>query len=104
MPLAEISDRAPVIKAIDECKRLGRDPFLKKYGFGRARSYRPVFEGHLYNSKAIVGVAYGYLQGSSGPLKPRDFSGGDRTVRRLLEGLGFAVEVDDSIADPQASE
>ncbi len=103
MPIAEINDRAPVIRAIEECKRLGRDPFLKKYGFGRARSYRLVFEGHLYDSKAIVGVAYGYLQGSSGPLKPQDFSGGEKTVRRLLERLGFVVEVDDTI-DPQLSQ
>jgi hypothetical protein len=82
---------------------LGREAFLKKYGFGRARSYRLIFEGHFYDSKAIVGVAYGYLPGATGPLKPQYFSGGDKTVRRLLEGLGFVVEVDETIADPQLS-
>jgi hypothetical protein len=99
MSITEINDRVPIVKAIEECKRLGREPFLKN-GFGRARSYRLVFEGHFYDSKAIVGVAYGFLPGSPGPLKPQDFSGGDKTVRRLLEGLGFVVEADETIADP----
>ena len=39
MGLAEITNRQAVLEAIREFDRLGRDRFLNKYGFGRARSY-----------------------------------------------------------------
>ena len=51
--------RASVLAAMDEADELGRDAFLSKYGFGRARSYFVVRDGARYDSKAIYGVAYG---------------------------------------------
>ena len=45
-----------------------------------------------YDSKAIVGVAHGFLPGEQ-PLKAAEFSGGEATVGRLLRDLGFAVQV-----------
>ena len=94
MRIAEIKDRAPIVKAIEEFDRMERANFLKKYGFGRARSYWLVHNGRRYDSKAIVDAACGYLPGRSAPLTAKDFSGGDKTVRRLLEDLGFVVEID----------
>ena len=81
-----------VERAIFEFDRLGRDAFLNKYGFGKARRYFLIREGRRYDSKAVVGVAHGYDQPDLGPLRPQDFSGGDATVVRLLESLGFDVE------------
>src|SRR6266478_2064250 len=90
-----------VVKAIEEFDRLGRDSFLKKYGFGRARSYVLQKDGHSYDSKAIAGAAHGYLPGHVA-LKPKQFSGGEATVRRTLKGLGFIVvdEATDSLPAP----
>jgi len=69
---------------------LGRQAFLKKYGFRKARDYMILNDGVYYDSKAIAGAAHGYLPGSV-PLSWREFSGGEVTVARTMEGLGFKV-------------
>lgn len=63
MALADIT-RDAVERAISECDKLGRDAFLSKYGFKRARKYLLLENGKEYDSKAIAGVAHGYLQGA----------------------------------------
>jgi 5-methylcytosine-specific restriction enzyme A len=90
--------RATVVDAIAEYDRLGQDEFLVKYGFDRARSYLLIHNGRAYDSKAIVGVAHGFLAGERA-LAARDFSGGEATVGRLLRGLGFTVQVGDLTPD-----
>ncbi|WP_440902500.1 HNH endonuclease [Actinosynnema sp.] len=82
--------RAEVLRAIAECDRLGAEEFRKRYGFGQARRFVLVYEGGEYDSKAVVGVAHGFLAGRE-PLRASDFSGGQATVTRLLAGLGFTV-------------
>ncbi len=91
MAWQDITDRESVVKAIRECKRRGREPFLKLYGYRRAREYYLVHEGRAYDSKAILGVAHKYQFGKA--LKYSDFSGGDKTVKPKLESLGFEVNV-----------
>jgi 5-methylcytosine-specific restriction enzyme A len=81
--------RASVLTAVAEFDRGGRDAFLRSTGFGRARAYYLEHDGHLYDSKAIVGYAHGISTGT--PLGPGDFSGGDKTVAQRLEALGFTV-------------
>ena len=50
-------------------------------------------QGHKdYDSKAIAGAAYGFQYPQRGALRSEDFSGGENTVRALLEGLGFSFE------------
>ncbi|WP_239591021.1 HNH endonuclease [Vitreimonas flagellata] len=83
---------AAILAAIKEFDDLGREQFLAKYRFGPARSYFLVHNGRRYDSKAIVGAAHGYLP-EERPLTADGFSGGDATVRRLLERNGFAVEI-----------
>jgi hypothetical protein len=90
--LKDLTDVSAVQAAIDEYDRLGRVPFLHKYGFGRAQDYFLIANGRRYDSKAIVGAAYGYQFPQEGPLSHGKFSGGEATVRRLLERLGFTVE------------
>ncbi len=53
--------RHAILLALDEFQRLGREGFLRKYGYGMARDYfvvHPV-SGLACDSKAIVGAAYG---------------------------------------------
>ena len=83
---------AGVERALVEFDRLGREAFLAQFGFGLARGYFLVRDGRRYDSKAVVGAAHGYDRPELGPLLPQDFSGGEATVARRLESLGFSVE------------
>ena len=76
-----------------EFDELGREQFLAKYGFRRARAYFLVYEGKTYDSKAIVGAAYGYEFPGQEPLRWNELHGGKRTVQRKLEELGFEVRI-----------
>ena len=88
-----------IIGALDEFDLIGRPAFLAKYGFGEARNYFLRHDGKDYDSKAVVGAAHTRRHGD--PLRAADFSGGDATVKRLLEGLGFEVW---GIFDPQVGQ
>jgi hypothetical protein len=91
VPLADLTSQAAVRQALDEFDALGREGFLEKYGFGRAREYFVLRSNRLYDSKAIAGAAYGYQFPIHGPLSAGDFSGGEATVQRKLEELGFEI-------------
>lgn len=89
MSLADVTDANAVLAALAEFDRLGRDAFLKKYGFAQARDYFVEHNGRSYDSKAIAGAAHSHQHGT--PLTASDFSGGDATVASRLESLGFQV-------------
>ncbi|MEU7477815.1 HNH endonuclease [Lentzea sp. NPDC042327] len=89
MSIRDITAEA-VLEAIAEHDRMGQHRFRETYGFGAARTYVLVHEDREYDSKAIVGVAHGYLPGHE-VLGPAEFSGGLNTVVQVLEGLGFQV-------------
>jgi EVE domain len=93
MGLTELTSRDAVLQAIEEFDALGREAFLEKYGFGQARDFFIRADDRLYDSKAIAGVAYGNQFPDRGPLKSTEFSGGDATVRQVLERLGFEIHV-----------
>lgn len=93
--LSNITSQQPVLEAISEYDQLGREPFLRKYGFGKAQSYWLVYGGKRYDSKAILAAAHGFARPDLGPLRPTDFNGGKNTVKRKLEELGFTVSSDD---------
>jgi len=90
--LALLTDPNAVLQAISEFDERGRDPFLRKYGFGKADRHRYFLEhnGQRYDSKAIAGVAVGKQHPERGPLKADEFHGGE-PVKRKLEELGFKV-------------
>ena len=100
-PGMKVSDHHPiksvqswaVDKALDEYDRIGRAAFLDKYGYYEAREYYVVRvvsgERRYYDSKPILGAAYGYQHPTNGPLGPREFSGGLQVTLPVLEGLGF---------------
>ncbi|MFC9649574.1 HNH endonuclease [Streptomyces sp. NPDC056937] len=89
MALTDIT-RREVERAIEECDRLGRDAFLKHHGFQPARRYLLSHKGKHYDSKAIVGVAHGFLSGQQ-PLAASDFSGGAAHAAGLLKSFGFDI-------------
>jgi hypothetical protein len=93
MALSDITSRQAVLDAIGQCDRLGKAAFLKRYGFGPSKNYFLMFDGREYDSKAIAGVAHGYQFPDQGPLSAKHFSGGMRTVQRVLENLGFELQV-----------
>lgn len=96
MRLGDLTDPSAVFTAIAEYDRLGSDFFLARYGFNPARSYFLVHDGKRYDSKAIAAAAVGFQFPADGPLTANEFSGGEATVRRKLESLGFRVEVLDN--------
>jgi hypothetical protein len=89
--------REAVLAAVQEHDRVGPAEFLRDNGFKPAREYRLILDGKAYDSKAIAGVAHGFVGRGFNRLKSSDFSGGDATVRRVLERLGFTVERDTSL-------
>jgi len=72
---------------------LGREAFLENYGYGKAKRYYLVWQDKYYDSKAIIGVAHKYECPNYGPLTSEEFSGGENTVQKKLEELGFRVQV-----------
>ena len=78
-----------MLAAVKEFDQRGREAFLKSTEFGAARAYFLRHDGKLYDSKAIVGYAHGVSTGVQ--LRPKDFSGGDKSVVQRLEMLGFEV-------------
>ncbi|MFE7128082.1 hypothetical protein [Streptomyces sp. NPDC057617] len=82
--------RQSVLKAIAEYDELGREAFLSKYGYSKARTYVLVHEGREYDTKAIAGVAHKWDQERA--LKPAEFSGGKAHAVTWLERLGFQVQ------------
>lgn len=89
MSLKDLNDPKAVLEAIAEYDQLGQEVFLKRYGFGKARTFALIHGGRSYDSKAIVGAAHGYQFGT--PLSSKQFSGGLATVVPKLEELGFTV-------------
>lgn len=85
--LSSLTSRQAVLEAIEEAKQLGRQAFLEKYNYKRSRRYTLMHEGQPYDSKAIVGVAFGKQHGTY--LTSKDFSGGLSRVVPLLKNLGF---------------
>jgi hypothetical protein len=101
MAFSDLSDASAIERALTEFDELGREAFLQKYGFGRARHYFVQREdGRRYDSKAIVGAAHGLQFPNLGPLSASDFSGDENTVKALLQHLGFTVV--DTGADQEA--
>jgi hypothetical protein len=100
--LEDLTSADAVRAAMAEHDSLGREEFLKKYGYGHALRYFVREGDSRYDSKAIYGVAYGHEHPEQGPLPNDAFTGGEATVKRRLEAIGFAVEDKGSGALPRS--
>ena len=87
--ISMLTSKNAVLQAIEECNKMGRDEFLKHYGFKYSRLYPLKYKERIYDSKAIAGVAFGKQHGNV--LKAKDFSGGIATVVPTLLKLGFSA-------------
>lgn len=103
MAYSDPISRESVLRAIDEFDRTGRDAFLRRYGFHRARKYLIDHRGRLYDSKAIYGVAHRFEYAGAGPLSSNKFSGGKDHICPKLEQLGFRIIDLDAKIDGGAS-
>jgi hypothetical protein len=100
--ISDITQPDAVKQAIAEYDRIGKDAFLTKYGYRSAAKYFVKHEGKLFDSKAVLGVAYGFQFPKDGPLASNDFNGGEATVARVLKSLGFEVlKQDDDLLHPK---
>ena len=100
MALSDLTQNS-VLQALAEFNELGRDAFLDRYKFGKARGYFVVHNGRRYDSKAIAGAAHAYTSSNARALKASDFSGGEKTVASKLRELGFTVtEPVDRVEEP----
>lgn len=102
MALKDISDPGAVEQAIAQFDELGREQFLKLYGFRRARRFLLEYDGKVYDSKAILGAAHGIQFPDEGPLSWKEFSGGEATTVKKLADLGFHVVASPVADDPTA--
>jgi hypothetical protein len=87
MALRDLTEAA-VRQAVEEFDQIGREAFLAKYQIDGARGFWVVDNGRAYDSKALAGAAHGFLPVQS-PLLFNQFSGGMKTVRRIMNELGF---------------
>jgi 5-methylcytosine-specific restriction protein A len=86
----DVTDENAVLAAIKEFKEFGRDKFLKKHGFKRARQYFIVYEGKRYDCKPILVSAYHHQYKK--PLGDHKATGGvNPKVKPHLESMGFTV-------------
>jgi hypothetical protein len=88
-----------VTKALVEHDRLGEEEFLRRYGFGRAKTHFVRVDGKAYSSKAVLGVGHKYSGAGWVPLRSDDFHGGEQTLT-CLRKLGFT----EFTSDPNEAE
>lgn len=75
--------REAVLGAIDECRTIGIEAFLGKYGYGPSRRFQIRHQGQSFPMKAIMGVAAG--------LKHSEFFSGAEHLVKHVTRLGFQV-------------
>lgn len=90
-PYRRLTSRRAVLAAMAEHDRLGAEGFRVRYGFAAAETYTVAHAGRTYDSKALVGVAFGIQFPELGPLASGSFSGGRGHAAGHLHRLGFDV-------------
>lgn len=91
MTWTDLNSAEAVRKALKEFDDLGRDAFLKRYGYGRSARFVLSHEGREYDAKAVIGAAHGHQFPDKGPLKSSEFPSSERAVKGTLERLGYSV-------------
>ncbi|MDR6530235.1 hypothetical protein J2800_000971 [Caulobacter rhizosphaerae] len=87
----DLTSRKAVLATMARYDEMGGQAFLDAYGYGEASLYLAHHAGRTYDSKAIVGVAYGVQYPDHGPLVAGSFSGGKGHAAGHLARLGFEV-------------
>jgi 5-methylcytosine-specific restriction protein A len=98
MTWRELDNRDSVLNALQEFDRVGRDEFLRKYGFGKSARFMLEHNGRQYDAKAVIAAAHGYQFPAKGPLRTADFPSSAPAVKGTLERLGFTVTTKGEVA------
>ena len=80
-----------VERAIKEYDRLGPERFFAEHGFAPTTTYELVWDKRRYPPKAILGTAYELATGQR--LASGDFEGGKTGAVKVLEKLGFNIQI-----------
>jgi hypothetical protein len=91
MSISDLSSKDAILQAIHEFDDVGRESFLRKYGFAPSRKYLLFYDFALYDTRPVIAAAHGFQFPDLGPLKPREFKGRDKAVHRKLESMGFTI-------------
>jgi hypothetical protein len=96
--LTQLSHEA-LKKSLKEFDRLGRDEFLKTYGYRKGRGTYMIKVGRkLYDSKPIIGVAFKWTE-LGRALRADEFSGGAAHLGNVLRKC-CGIELYDTSANP----
>ena len=87
MKHAILTKHAAVLEAIDEYNEVGREEFLRKYGFNRGK-YFLLVDGMMYDARPIYAAAHGYEHPQKGALAA--FNSGFK-AEDVFRDLGFVV-------------
>jgi hypothetical protein len=85
----DVTSSEAVLQAIREYDESGREKFLKRYHFNKARKFVLIHNGKEYDSKPLLAAAYKFQYGGD-PFPASSFNGGAQAVSRL-RALGFTV-------------
>jgi 5-methylcytosine-specific restriction protein A len=80
--------RESLLLAMKECRELGRDAFLAKYGFRKATGYVLTYRNATYDPKALVGAAAQHTEAGR-PYTAKEFSGGKARLGPLFKRCGL---------------
>jgi len=81
--------RPALLLAIKECRELGREAFLAKYGFRKAPGYVLTYRKGTFDPKALVGAAAQHTEAGR-PYTANEFSGGVASLGRVFKRCGFS--------------
>lgn len=92
-----LTDTNAVELAMAEFDELGREMFLRKYGFTESTGYFVVRSNRPYDSKPLLAAAFAYQYGEV--LGPGDLDVGRGVAARQLERLGYEILRPPSLPD-----
>lgn len=87
-----------MLTAIAECDRLGSKEFLRRHGFGRARTYMLWHRGEEYDAQPLLGVAH--LHATGRPVISAEFADGEDGAAEVLRERGFDVVAQEEPTPP----
>jgi 5-methylcytosine-specific restriction protein A len=94
-----------VLKAIQECDRIGRTAFLQKYGYRHARTIFLAHDGEEYDPRPIYAVAAFHEGLTETPLWPDELAlrlrAEPSAIEFNLRSLGFDVEKCATVEGPK---
>ncbi|PKL77061.1 MAG: hypothetical protein CVV27_07135 [Candidatus Melainabacteria bacterium HGW-Melainabacteria-1] len=87
---SRIQSPEPVLKAIEEFDKFGREAFLKKYGCSASTKFFLIHDGKSYDIKALAAASWSFAFPQEDALTCNEFSSGDILIN-FFNKLGFDI-------------